>query len=231
MFLSRWSVNRPIAMTAFIIVLIMIGASLYSKISIDLLPNMEIPTVLIRCEYKGASPTEIEVEVVKRIEDAISSIDGIQHISSSSLEDQGQVQVEFIMGTNVDIAATDIREALNRKIHLGYSVIVLGEACQAFAKWGFLPTCLEDLTAVETAPETATVVYHFEADVATRLLRCPPLAPRDDAVDFPHLLTLHLPDGQTIPDGFTYRDSRVLGLVNGLDVTLLSRLRCRNRFV
>jgi hypothetical protein len=124
-----------------------------------------------------------------------------------------------------------VREALNRKIHLGYSVIVLGEACQAFAKWGFLPTCLEDLTAVETAPETATVVYHFEADVATRLLRCPPLAPRDDAVDFPHLLTLHLPDGQTIPDGFTHRDSRVLGLVNGLDVTLLSRLRCRNRFV
>ena len=114
MFLSRWSVNRPIAMTAFIIVLIMIGASLYSRISIDLLPNMEIPTILIRCEYKGASPTEIEVEVVKRIEDAISSIDGIQHITSSSLEDQGQVQVEFIMGTNVDIAATDIREALNR---------------------------------------------------------------------------------------------------------------------
>ena len=114
MFLSRWSVNRPIAMTAFIIVLIMIGASLYSKISIDLLPNMEIPTVLVRCDYKGASPTEIEVEVIKRIEDAISSIEGIQHITSSSLEDQGQVQIEFTMGTNVDVAATDIREALNR---------------------------------------------------------------------------------------------------------------------
>ena len=114
MFLSRWSVNRPIAMTAFIIVLIMIGASLYPKLSIDLLPNMEIPTVLVRCEYKGASPTEIEVEVIKRIEDAVSSIEGIQHITSSSLEDQGQVQIEFTMGTNVDVAATDIREALNR---------------------------------------------------------------------------------------------------------------------
>ena len=114
MFLSHWSVTRPIAMTAFIIVLIMIGASLYPKLSIDLLPNMEIPTVLVRCEYKGASPTEIEVEVIKRIEDAVSSIEGIQHITSSSLEDQGQVQIEFIMGTNVDVAATDIREALNR---------------------------------------------------------------------------------------------------------------------
>ncbi|MBR7155544.1 MAG: efflux RND transporter permease subunit [Lentisphaeria bacterium] len=77
MFLSRWSVRRPIAMTAFIIVLVMIGASLYPRLSIDLLPNMEIPTVLVRCEYQGASPAEIEVEVIKRIEDAVSSLDGI----------------------------------------------------------------------------------------------------------------------------------------------------------
>ena len=69
MFLSRWSVQRPIAMTALIIVLVMIGISLYPRISIDLLPNMEIPTVLVRCEYQGASPTEIEVEIAKRIEE------------------------------------------------------------------------------------------------------------------------------------------------------------------
>ncbi len=114
MFLSKWSVQRPIAMTAFIIVLVMIGASLYPDISIDLLPQMEIPTVLVRCEYDGASPTEIEVEVVKRIEDAVSSLDGIKHITSVSMEDEARIQLEFNMGTDVDIAATDIREAINR---------------------------------------------------------------------------------------------------------------------
>lgn len=114
MFLSRWSVRRPIAMTAFIIVLIMIGATLYSKISIDLLPNMEIPTILVRCEYQGASPSEIEIEVVKRIEDAVSSLDGIRHVTSTAIEDQAQIQLEFNMGIDVDVAATDIREALNR---------------------------------------------------------------------------------------------------------------------
>ena len=46
-------------MTALIIILVMIGLNFYPKISIDLLPNMEIPTVLVRCEYQGASPTEI----------------------------------------------------------------------------------------------------------------------------------------------------------------------------
>ncbi|MGN1364787.1 MAG: efflux RND transporter permease subunit, partial [Victivallis vadensis] len=114
MFLSRWSVQRPIAMTALIIVLVMIGISLYPRISIDLLPNMEIPTVLVRCEYQGASPTEIEVEIVKRIEDAVSPLDGIKHITSMSIEDEARIQLEFNMGTDVDVAATDIREALNR---------------------------------------------------------------------------------------------------------------------
>ncbi len=114
MFLSRWSVRRPIAMSAFIIIMVMIGASFYPKISIDLLPSMEIPMVLVRCEYQGASPSEIEVEICKRIEDAVSSLDGIKHITSVAMEDQAQIQLEFNMGTNVDVAATDIREALNR---------------------------------------------------------------------------------------------------------------------
>ena len=114
MSLSSISVRRPIAMTALIIVLVMIGASLYEKISIDLLPSMEIPTVLVRCEYQGASPSEIEVEVIRRIEDAVSSLDGIRHVTSVAMEDQAQIQLEFNMGTNVDVAATDIREALNR---------------------------------------------------------------------------------------------------------------------
>ena len=92
----------------------MIGATLYSKISIDLLPNMEIPTILVRCEYQGASPSEIEIEVVKRIEDAVSSLDGIRHVTSTAIEDQAQIQLEFNMGIDVDVAATDIREALNR---------------------------------------------------------------------------------------------------------------------
>ena len=75
---------------------------------------MEIPTVLVRCEYQGASPEEIEAEVIKRIEDAVSSLDGILHVTSIAMEDEARIQLEFNMGTDVDVAATDIREALNR---------------------------------------------------------------------------------------------------------------------
>ena len=114
MFLSKWAVHRPIAMTAFIIILIMLGANAYRKLSIDLMPSLDIPYVLIRCEYDGASPEEIEIEVARRIEDAVSSIDGIKHISTTCLENQATISMEFNMGVNVDVAATDVREKLNR---------------------------------------------------------------------------------------------------------------------
>ncbi|MGN0878783.1 MAG: efflux RND transporter permease subunit [Oligosphaeraceae bacterium] len=114
MFLSSMAVRRPIAMTAFIIVLVLIGASFYQKISVDLLPNTDIPTIKVACTYEGASPDEIEVEISKRIEDAVASVEGLKHVNSVSMEDQATVHLEFEMGTDVDIAATDIREKLNK---------------------------------------------------------------------------------------------------------------------
>ena len=50
---------------------------------------MEIPVILVRCEYEGASPSEIEIEIAKRIEDAVASIDGIKHVTSLCIEDDG----------------------------------------------------------------------------------------------------------------------------------------------
>ena len=114
MFLNEWSVRRPIAMSAFIIVLIMLGMNAYRKLSIDLMPSLDIPFILIRTEYKGGSPEEIEVEVARRIEDAVASLEGLRHISNICMENECRTSLEFNMGADVDIAATDVREKLNR---------------------------------------------------------------------------------------------------------------------
>ena len=114
MFLTTWSVRRPIAMTAFIIVLLMLGINSYRKLSIDLMPSIDSPFVLIWAEYQGGSPEEIEVEVARRIEDAVSSLEGLRHISAMCMENECRVNLEFNMGTNIDIAATEVREQLNR---------------------------------------------------------------------------------------------------------------------
>ncbi|MBO5689385.1 MAG: efflux RND transporter permease subunit, partial [Lentisphaeria bacterium] len=114
MFLNEWSVRRPIAMSAFIIVLIMLGLNAYRKLSIDLMPSLEIPYIMIRTEYQGGSPEEIEVEVARRIEDAVASLEGLRHISNICMENECRTSLEFNMGANVDVAATDVREQLNR---------------------------------------------------------------------------------------------------------------------
>ena len=114
MFLCKWSVRRPIAMTSFIIVLVMLGINSYRKLSVDLMPSVDIPYVRIRAEYQGGSPEEIEVEVARRIEDVVASLDGLRHISTMCMENECRVNLEFYMGIDVDIAATDVRESLNR---------------------------------------------------------------------------------------------------------------------
>ena len=114
MFLCKWSVRRPIAMSSFIIVMVMLGINSYRKLSIDLMPSVDIPYVRIRAEYQGGSPEEIEVEVARRIEDVVASLDGLRHISTMCMENECRVNLEFYMGIDVDVAATDVRENLNR---------------------------------------------------------------------------------------------------------------------
>ena len=101
-------------MTSFIIVLVMLGINAYRKLSIDLMPSVDVPYVFIKTEYQGGSPEEIEVEVARRIEDAVASLDGLRHISSMCMENECRVNLEFFMGVDVDVAATDVRENLNR---------------------------------------------------------------------------------------------------------------------
>lgn len=118
-----------------------------------------------------------------------------------------------------------VLDALNRLTEWGYPILVLGEACKPFAEHGFLPACLATLTDVcHSAGLAATVTYRTAADSAARPLRGRLLAPAS-ADGQPSLLTLHLPDSTRIPDGFTGRDNKVLGLLNGLDTVLLPLLR------
>ncbi|WP_176011702.1 efflux RND transporter permease subunit [Victivallis sp. Marseille-Q1083] len=113
MSLSWMSVKRPIAMCCFIIMLVLLGINAYRKIGIDLLPKFDVPYVQITTNYPGASPEEIEVEVAKRIEDAVASLDGLKHITNVCMENTCATTLEFYLGTDVDLAVHDVREKLN----------------------------------------------------------------------------------------------------------------------
>ncbi|MBR4372648.1 MAG: efflux RND transporter permease subunit [Victivallales bacterium] len=113
MSLSELSVKRKVAMCAFLFMLIFLGVKMYRSISIDSLPKFDVPYVVITTIYPGASPEEMEVDVVKRIEDAVSSIDGLKHTTCICMENASVVTLEFVLGTNVDIMVHEVREKIN----------------------------------------------------------------------------------------------------------------------
>ena len=113
MFLSDFSIKRPIAMSCLIIGLSLLGFNAYRKMGLELMPKIDIPYITVTTVYPGASPQQIETDVAKRIEDQVVTIDGLRHVSSSCMENVCQTMLEFNLNVNVDIAATDVREKLD----------------------------------------------------------------------------------------------------------------------
>lgn len=105
--------KRPVAVTTFIFALMVMGVFSYIKLDLEFLPDVDMPYVTIRTNYPGASPKEVETLVSRIIEDSISEVDGIKHVRSTSMENVSQVLIEFKMGTNVDLAAIDVREKVD----------------------------------------------------------------------------------------------------------------------
>ena len=113
MFLATASTKRPIAMTCLLIALVALGLNSYRKLSLEDLPAVDIPYVTVITQWVGASPEDIEKDVTKYVEDAVSGIDGLKHIMASNLENVSQVVLEFELGVDVDVAAQDVREKLD----------------------------------------------------------------------------------------------------------------------
>ena len=113
MFLANASTKRPIAMGCLLIALVVLGLNSARKLSIEDMPAVDIPYITVITTWVGASPEDVEKDVSKYVEDAVSGIDGLKHIESSSLENVSQVVLEFNLSVDVDTAAQDVREKLD----------------------------------------------------------------------------------------------------------------------
>ncbi len=113
MFLAAASTKRPIAMSCLLIALTVLGLNSYRKISLENLPSVDVPYVTITTTWPGASPEDIEKDIAKDIEDAVSGVEGLKHVNSLCLEDVCINTIEFELSVNVDIAAQDVREKVD----------------------------------------------------------------------------------------------------------------------
>jgi HAE1 family hydrophobic/amphiphilic exporter-1 len=111
--LSDVSVRRPVALSALILGLVLLGLQAYRKMPVEFLPSMDIPLLTIQTVYPGASPEQLETDVAKRIEDKMMGLDGLDFIQSTCMENICLTQIQFVDGVDIDLAATDVREKLD----------------------------------------------------------------------------------------------------------------------
>ncbi len=111
--LAGLSVRRPVLASVIILAMVFLGVFSYARLNIERWPNVDIPIVVISVTDPGASPEEIESDVTNKIEDAVNSISGIDHISSTSAESVSVVVVQFVLEKNIDVAAQEVQNKIN----------------------------------------------------------------------------------------------------------------------
>jgi hydrophobic/amphiphilic exporter-1 (mainly G- bacteria), HAE1 family len=107
--LSGLAIKRPVFISMVMVLLVVLGIFSFNRLPIDQFPNVDIPVAVVQTVYPGASPETVEREVTRRMEEAFNPVEGVDRITSVSLEGVSVVTVEFDLGRDVDQATADIR--------------------------------------------------------------------------------------------------------------------------
>jgi HAE1 family hydrophobic/amphiphilic exporter-1 len=99
-----------------VLIVLVLGTVSLSRLPIDLMPDITYPTLSVATIYENASPEEVEELVTRPIEEAMSAVPGVDEVTSVSVEGISQVRINFSWGTDLDAAANDIRDRLDRVI-------------------------------------------------------------------------------------------------------------------
>ena len=110
---AKFSVKKPVTITMMILIVIVLGAVSLSKLQIDLLPQMELPYVMVQTSYSGAGPEEIENMITKPLEQTVATVENIEGIMSYSNEGSSIVLMQFAFGTDMDDVMLQLRENID----------------------------------------------------------------------------------------------------------------------
>ncbi|MEO7496447.1 MAG: efflux RND transporter permease subunit [Massilia sp.] len=112
MFLSEFSIKKPISTIVLIIALMALGLMAIKKLRVNQSPDVEIPVVVVSIPYPGASPETVEREIVNRLEKSLQSISGVKNMYVSANEGNANFQLEFDFKKNLIEASDDVRNAI-----------------------------------------------------------------------------------------------------------------------
>ncbi|MCW5869740.1 MAG: efflux RND transporter permease subunit, partial [Candidatus Eremiobacteraeota bacterium] len=112
--ISAWAIKNPIPSIVLFLLLSVAGMSAFFSLGVDENPNIDLPIVIVSIGEVGAAPSELETQVTRKVEDAISGISGVRHISSTVNEGLSATAIEFELGVDSDRAVNDVRDAVTR---------------------------------------------------------------------------------------------------------------------
>jgi HAE1 family hydrophobic/amphiphilic exporter-1 len=111
--LVEFSTRRPVSVFIFAVAAVVFGIVAFGNLATDLLPDITYPSITVRTTYEGAAPLEVESLITRPVENAVGVVNNVVRVVSSSRADVGEVTLEFSWGTNMDLAALDVRERLD----------------------------------------------------------------------------------------------------------------------
>ena len=112
--ISAWAITHPVFPLVLFAVLTAFGIVAFVRMPITLNPDVSAPFVHVLIGVPGAAPTEIETQVLTKVEGSVSKVSNVKNIISRATEGQAMTFVEFQIGTPVDRATTDVRDAVAR---------------------------------------------------------------------------------------------------------------------
>src|SRR2546426_8791614 len=111
MFLSDFSIKRPIATIVIIIALMCLGLLALKKLRVNQIPDVQQPVLVVNVPYPGASPETVEREIINRIEKSLQSISGVYQIRSTASESNASIVLVFNFNKNMIEASDEVRNA------------------------------------------------------------------------------------------------------------------------
>ncbi|BBD09509.1 efflux RND transporter permease subunit [Desulfovibrio ferrophilus] len=115
--LPQFCVRRPVLTAMATLIVVTVGIFSLSRLRVDLLPAIELPTVSVRVNYEGASPEVMERLVTQVIEEVVATVPGVEEITSTSSTGRSDIRVRFSWGVSIDTAALDVRARLEDELN------------------------------------------------------------------------------------------------------------------
>jgi multidrug efflux pump subunit AcrB len=109
-----WSIRNPVPVIMMFIMLVVGGLISFPKLPVQQQPDITFPYISVSVSYAGVPPSQMETEVTRKVEDAVSNIVGVQHISSTVTTGNSNTAIEFDFDTDIQQAVDDVRDAVTR---------------------------------------------------------------------------------------------------------------------